>query len=481
VDYTSLHFFPETKTPSSNESRASSYNRFLLLFSFEDAEMKGGPSLFFFSILLFQSTSLALVNAPLSTHTFPLLTTRRRSFEILSSTPLYYRDDKDHPIHDIAVANPQPHRQQHKRQEQVDKVVEPESSTICMNLINSIWRNQATLLLFATTIALFTLLFGTHHLDISGLHWNGLAEFHSLFDWNLSFFRVVEGVLFTIPMIAVGCMVENSHHRDASQVNFSTTNMVISLFGRRRSKFDQTASASSQVMMLSIAIALSTGISEELIFRGYIPTAIAALTHSVPLALIGQAILFACGHLSTNAQPGENRLVGSLQLFNGIWYGMIYLATGGDLLPCIISHVLYDCHILCETWTAINNQMDYTQESSRKDFSDVEERAIQQLQEQAGHLLNRDTINFARRFFYAFDSTHMGSLSKGDTQRAVTYAFINDDTVPDPQMVDDLFHQVQESRPFANIDVTATHSSADRINFSQFLQVLMVLRSNATR
>jgi membrane protease YdiL (CAAX protease family) len=436
--------------------------------------MKGELSTFVCSILLFRSTSLALVNAPISTQTYPLLSTQRRSFEIQSSTPLYFRDEKDHPIHDVVSANPQPDHQQHQRQE-------PKSSTICMNLINSIWVNQATLLLFATSIVVFTSFFGTHHHDLSFLHWNGSAAYHSLFDWNVSSFRIVEGVLFTIPMIAIGCMVENSDHRDASQVNFSTTNMVVSLFGRRRSKFDQTASASSQVMMLSTAIALSTGISEELVFRGYIPTAIAALTHSVPLALIGQAVLFACGHLSSSAQPGENRLVGSLQMFNGLWYGLMYLVTGGDLLTCIISHVLYDCHILCETWTAINNQMDYTQQSSRKALSNAEERAIQQLQEQAGHLLNKDTINFARRFFYAFDSTQMGSLSKGDTQRAVTYAFINDGTAPDPQMVDDLFQQVQESRSFAKNDNSARPSDLDRIEFSQFLQVLMVLRSRAIR
>lgn len=435
------------------------------------------PLLLLLPLLLFQHGCLALVSAPLATKTYSATLSPRHSFVIYSSTPLYYRDDKNH-LHDATIANSEPLRHQHQRQERVTDDLSPtETSFISMNLIHSILFNQATLLLAATTIALSTAFFGQHQMDLSQLHWNGMANFHSLFDWKLSLLRMVEGALFAIPMIAVGCMVENSDHRDASHVNFSTTNMVISLFGRRRSNFEPTASDASHVMMLSAAIALSTGISEELIFRGYIPTAIESWSHSVPLALVAQAMLFACGHLSTNARPGENRLVGSLQLFNGLWFGMTYLVTGGDLLPCIIAHILYDCHVLCESWTAINNQMDYTEKSSLRGMPENEQRSIQQLQEQAGPLLNADAINFARRFFFAFDSKHSGTLSKKDTHRAVTYAFLNDDSAPEPQVVDDIFQRVQkQARP-----IGAAAASMDRIDFSQFLQVLMVLRSNTAR
>jgi membrane protease YdiL (CAAX protease family) len=372
----------------------------------------------------------------------------------------------------VAAASAQNHPQ---KQYQHQKAEQQDISSISMSLINSIWFNQVTLLLLATSVALSISFLNDHRFDISTLHWNDMESFHSLFDWNPTALRIAEGVLAAFPMVAMGCMVENSENTDASQVNFSTTNMVISLFGRRKSRLEPAASAPSQVMMLCAAIALSTGISEEVIFRGYIPSAITTLTHSVPLALVGQAILFACGHLSKNARPGENRLVGSLQLFNGLFQGMLYLVTGGDILPCIISHVLYDCHILCETWMTINNQMDYTQESSQRTLAAEEEKAVKKLQNEAGALLSVDTINFARRFFYAFDSEHNGSLSQRDMQRAVTYAFMNDKTVPDPQLVKDLFQQVQDSKRFS-----PTHlSPPDRISFSQFLQVLLVLRSNA--
>jgi membrane protease YdiL (CAAX protease family) len=354
-----------------------------------------------------------------------------------------------------------------------------DTSSISMSLITSIWLNQLTLLLFVTSIAVFTSFFGGHPLDISGLHWNGIHEFHSLFDWKLSWFRVVEGVLATIPMVAVGCMVENSDKRDFTLVNFSTTNMVISLFGRRKSNMEPTASSPSQVMLLSAAIGMSTGVSEELIFRGYIPTAFASITHSIPLALLGQAILFAGGHLSKKARPEENRLVGSLQLFNGLWYGLVYLMSGGDVLPCIISHILYDCHILCETWMVINDQMDYTQESSQSALDEEERRSISRLQEKAGALLNTDTISFARRFFFAFDYDHVGRLSLSDCKRAINYAFMNDKAIPDTKTVEDLFEWAQQSRmsPHTSSEAVST-ALPDRLNFPEFLQVLLVLRSN---
>jgi membrane protease YdiL (CAAX protease family) len=415
-----------------------------------------------------------LNNVPVST-----LSNRHSSLTVTKSSglhstpPLYYTDAKD--IHEITTTNLESQQTEGHHQNH-------ETASISMPLINSIWLNQVTLLMFATSIAVVATFFGSHPLDISGLHWNGVTgteTFYSLFDWQGDSYRYVEGFLATLPMVALGYLVENSDNRDASQVNFSTTNMVISLFGRRKSQLEPTASATSQVMLLSIAIALSTGISEELIFRGYIPTAIASISHSIPLSLIGQAVLFAGGHLSKNARPGENRLVGSIQLINGLWYGLVYLMTGGDLLPCIVSHFLYDCHILCETWMTINKQMDYTQVSSQKALDEEESRNVKYLQEKAGALLNPDTIDFARRFFYAFDYDHAGGLTLSDTQRAMSYAFMNDKSTPDPKTVEDLFDQVQESKATTTTSVKKGH--VGRLNFSEFLQILLVLRSNSSK
>jgi len=93
-------------------------------------------------------------------------------------------------------------------------------------------------------------------------------------------------------MLAVRQVIQNSDDCDASRLNFATTNMVLCLFGRRKSVLNPKASAYIHVFLLSVLIAISSGVSDEIIFRGYIPTAISAMTRSLHLALLGQALLF---------------------------------------------------------------------------------------------------------------------------------------------------------------------------------------------
>ena len=397
----------------------------------------------------------------------------------VSSSPLYYQDARQDAVSDYREHNNAVKSKPSSVQKSYNLDDSP-SSTVSIPLINSICINQVMLLLLATSVA-----FIANPWDISSLHWNEMQDFHSLFDWQPSWLRFAEGILATIPMVAVMRGIEASDKRAASHFTFGTTNIVISLFGRRKSTMEPTASASFQVMVLSTMIAISSGISEEVIFRGYIPTALSSMTHSLPLAFLGQALFFAGGHISKNAQPGENQLNGSFQLFNGLWYGVVYLSTGGDILPCIIAHILYEMHVLMETWTSINNQMDYTQESSMKFLAEEEKSAIERLKIQAGVTLDTETVNFARHFFYAFDNDHAGRLSISNCQRAVSYAFMNENA-PKPEVVVDLFNQVRETRDSTegvedNCHTTTTTAtqSEDRLNFSEFLHLLFVLRSNS--
>lgn len=382
--------------------------------------------------------------------------------------------------------------QQLNPQQQGTQQHQPQQHGLNMPLIRAIWYNQGAILLFATAVVTCVAMLtnGPQHLweTLTSLHWNnnGAGNFHSLFDWHITPARVLEGIAATFPMIALGGLVENSDHRDASHVNFSTTNMVISLFGRRRTRrksslmgdTDNVASpttCTSDVMWLSGAIALSTGISEELVFRGYIPTAILGMTGSVPMAVFGQAALFALGHVSPKVNMGENRVVGGLQFANALWYATVYMVTGGDIIPCLIAHILYDMHIFCETWMTINRQMDYTEQAYLKRLDETEESAISRLQQQAGPtILSTDTLNFARRFFYAFDHDHMGSLSLSDVQRAVTYAFLHHQHVPTPEDVKILFDRMIVQRQLSDSMHNVPH---DRLSMSEFLRVLFALKS----
>ena len=386
-----------------------------------------------------------------------------------SSTPLYYHSGAE-------TAPEEELTKTYSAPTSSDAATAKESPTdgVSMSLIKSIWFNQASILVFATVLASgVSFLFG-HPVDFSSLHWNGSPDFHPFFNLDMTGLRLLEGFLATLPLVALGSAVEQSDRRDALRVNFSTTNMVISLFGRRRSEEEPTATSTPNVMMLSSLVALSTGLSEEIVFRGYIPTAIASLSHSIPLTLAGSAALFAFAHISPQSTPGENKVVGSLQFLNGIWYGLVYLVTGGDLLPCMIAHMLYDMHVLCETWHVVNCQMDYTQDAYQTQLDHAEEEAIKRVQQQAGPSLNTETLNFARRFFYAFDHEHKGSLSLSDVHRAVSYAFIKSKVIPEPERVDKEFDDVLKTREHPGL------APADRLSVSEFLQVLFALKSQGS-
>lgn len=346
-------------------------------------------------------------------------------------------------------------------------------SCLSLNLIRAILFNQGAVLLLATALTTLILFVFDDAEGLLSLHWNEGTDcdYHSLFDWNITPLQVLEGTVVAIPMVMIGCLIENSDRRDACQVNFSTVNMVISLFGRRHSPRDPEATKTSTVMAIAALIALSTGISEEIVFRGYIPTGIQTASDSVALAAVGQAMLFALAHVSPRAPLGENRIVGGLQLLNGLWYGFIYSASGGDIVPCIVAHTLYDMHVLCETWSMINKQMDYTNDAFQEQLQDSELEQLARIQQLAGPSLDNDTLNLARRFFYAFDDEQKGSLSLSNVHRAVNYAFLKNDLLPENAEVEEVFDRVIDSR-----DATGD-CPGNRLTVSEFLRLLLTLRS----
>ncbi len=96
------------------------------------------------------------------------------------------------------------------------------------------------------------------------------------------------------------------------------------------------------VAFLSVLLSGVTGFCEEIIFRGLVPhmllTPICA--GDPALACVGQASLFALGHTSPFTSFQENKIVASIQFLNGLWMGSLFLMTGGDVVPCIISHTV---------------------------------------------------------------------------------------------------------------------------------------------
>lgn len=265
----------------------------------------------------------------------------------------------------------------------------------------------------------------------------------------------------------------------------------MTLFGRRAhestgAEIEMTDSANIRpetpmmhALLFSTAIALLTGMSEEIIFRGMVPAAVFHQTESVIAALLFQAVLFGVGHQSPQASRGENNVVGKMQTASGLWYGLVYLLAGGDILPCIIAHAVYDLHIFMETWMQINDQMDYTEDAVLKRLTKADETEIRKIKQEAGPSLSVETLAFLRRFFYAFDRDRVGRLSKSDVQRAVTYAFQQDASQPSANRVDGLFQKLIAHREEASTKVRGEQE--DRLRLSEFLRMILFLRANPSK
>ena len=348
--------------------------------------------------------------------------------------------------------------------------------------------------------------------SFSMLYWNAIpsvaatVNFHSLLDWRVTPWRLAEGVLATAPLISMGDMVEDSEHRSASALKISVTHTVMALFGRRRqrqnskSMVDQqqqmskqdnilstlsTTTDTAQVVLFGIAIAMVSAVSEELIFRGLLPILLVSCTNSVGLALLGQALIFGIGQIRRDSSVTENGVFSLMQVMNGLWYGGVYLTTGGDILPVLVAHLLYECHVVVGTWKVVNDQMDYTERVSAKTLSTEEELDSGRILTEAGGSLSTETFQIGRRFFYAFDSEHQGTLSLADVKRAVAYAFLQDDIQPSDARAKEVFHQMMELRQShagtarVSVENEGGNSAEERLSLSEFLNLLFALKSTA--
>lgn len=184
-------------------------------------------------------------------------------------------------------------------------------------------------------------------------NWSGLADAPSA-DFSFATINPTSigwGILGSVPTILISNALDKSADRKFALTNFSTIFMTMTLFGRRSdaaygdqdlTKMDkiQPFIRTLNVAFLAAAISLTTGIVEELVFRGLVPHFLeSTIFHDkILLAYVGQALLFAAGHTSPRVSLEENRTLGGIHLINGLWSGFIYLLSGGDLVPCIISH-----------------------------------------------------------------------------------------------------------------------------------------------
>jgi len=363
-----------------------------------------------------------------------------------------------------------------------EKVFQHFESGIHMDSVRMIALSQTLLLLSASMVTAIVWASSGLTIDINTICWGELDHIRP----NLDIQRVIEGALAAIPVILTGTFLAKSDNRDFAAVNFSTMDMVINLFGRRINSLRndkeevtdnhtlQPATPTSLALMYSVMIATMGGVCEEIVFRGLVPSTILHHSHSLELTLFSQAALFGMMHISPKVSPVENKVVSISQTVSGFWYGVVYLLTGGDILPCIIAHALHDSHVFMKTWMEINRQMDYTESAVLNQLTTADQRELRTIKEEAGPNLSFETLAFVRRFFYAFDYDRIGSLSKSDVQRALSYAFLNDNEKPNEERVKKLFAKLISLR----VETTQNTSSSQRLELPEFTRLILHLRAN---
>lgn len=86
---------------------------------------------------------------------------------------------------------------------------------------------------------------------------------------------------------------------------------------------------------LWIAVAMAAGLAEEIVFRGYLQRQLWALTGSLPLALVGQSLVFGVAHLYQGWRPAL------VTVLYGLVFGLL-AAWRRSILPGTIAHALVD-------------------------------------------------------------------------------------------------------------------------------------------
>jgi len=303
--------------------------------------------------------------------------------------------------------------------------------------------------------------------------------------WN----SLAWGGIGAVPLLALSNRIENSDRREFANINFSTIVMAMTLFGRRRQKqpVDETmamipTTTPLDVGIQSAIISTVTGICEETVFRSLVPSILMIKTGgNLAVTVFGQAFLFALGHLqvggASSTTLAENGIVAGLQLANGLGFGLLYLASGGDLYTCIVAHAIYDFVTFFKTWMDANSQLDYAERMSQQPLDPEVERQVRGLLRSSPQLSQRrvgpdkktSTTMFdaIKRLFYLFDFDKNQTLSLSEVRKGIAYMALERAGTPPPQkQIDFLFDEVVRERREAG---AVGRQQRDRLRLLDFI------------
>jgi hypothetical protein len=393
-----------------------------------------------------------------------------------SSTQLGYRalDENDDDTTMLKTANRVPVGFDMK------KALAEQGPTTAMNkpLIKALLFNQGLILNLATA-ATYAILFFT-----AGGFSGPISDMQNFIHWTggppseMGLFTSIAVGIFggAIPMLAFSNFLESSDNPAFANINFSTIIMCLTLFGRRRAPPQDlippelrgrpiATTKSLDVAFQSFVLAGTTGICEETVFRQLVPGLIAYYTGNTLLyPLFGQALLFGLGHV----QPGktgamENAIVFSVQTLNGLVHGALFVASGGNIIPCIVAHAVYDFVVFFKTWMDANGQIEYAETMYDTPFPPDVQRQVKKVLAAGGANPTPEQLKAVKRTFYIFDLDKNKTLDLSEVRKGLSYLAIEKAAVPPPQkLVDELFKKIASSKP----------ENRNRLDYPDFLRLI---------
>ncbi len=420
--------------------------------------------------------------------------------------PLFYReleeDDDDATMLQVQSKTPVGYDMRQALQEQKQEQEQQQQAALSsrripknalnLPLIRALLLNQVLIVTLASIVFSGVLFFNGGisafgHLN-EILHWSTTTTAAnaapSIWDLQLTSTRLVQGLMGAIPMLALGNAVESSDKRVFANVNFSTIVMTLTLFGRRRAppqdfvpdkyKGKRVLTTSSfDALLQSFALSSLTGICEETVFRAQLPALLVNVLHfNIPLAVVAQALLFGLGHAQpNNSNRIENAILIGLQFCNGITLAMVYILCGGDIVPCMVAHALYDLVTFFKTWWDANGQLEYAEQMFLQPLPpEVETEVRRVLAANRNNLQQLDpmTMKVIKRLFYIFDFDQNQTLSKSEVRKGISYMSLEKaGRPPPPEIVDQAFELVVNTRDNSIVQ----ERDRNRLSFSDFIRL----------
>lgn len=227
-----------------------------------------------------------------------------------------------------------------------------------------------------------------------------------------------------------------------------------------------------EVALWSALLSTITGVCEETVFRCFVPAVLMSVSgNNWLLTLLGQSVLFGLGHTQPKVGLAENSVVAGLQAMNGLGFGLIYLLSGGDLVPAIIAHALFDFVGFFKTWLDANEQLEYAESMVYEPLPhemEVEVRRI--LHKTQSVKIDLRFLNSLKRLFYTFDFDKNRSLSLSEVRKGISYLALElHGRPPLESEVDQLFR--------ATLQLREHRGGSDRLSFADFVRLYSMMMS----